>query len=84
MAWYKYSQFLQVSASNEYDKAYSPGQLVPFSGIYRCEGCGREIACNQGQPFPPQNHHQHPGTLLTGIKPITWRLIVFADGTPKD
>jgi hypothetical protein len=79
MAWYKYGQFLQVSASGEYDKVFAPGALVPHSGIYRCDGCGREIACNANNPFPPQNHHQH-GIMAP---PILWRLIVFADGTPK-
>lgn len=74
MAWYKQGQFLQYSTSTEYDKVYSPGQFVPHSGIYRCDGCGDEIACNKHTIFPPQNHHQH--SPING--PILWRLIVFA------
>jgi hypothetical protein len=59
--------------SAEIDKTYSPGQIVPHSGIYSCTGCDKEIAANHGDPFPPQNHHQH--TLLSGA--IRWKLIVW-------
>jgi len=49
---------------------YAIGATVPVSGIYRCTGCGDEITSNQGQPFPPQNTHQHNST--TGIG---WKLV---------
>jgi len=79
MALYKYAQNLGQSKDDIFDNVYSPGALVPRSGIYRCTGCGREAACNQGDPLPPQNHHQHtPATA-----PIRWKLIVFADHRPK-
>ena len=58
---------------------YKPGQAVVHSGIYRCTGCGDEIASNKGTVFPPQNHHQHPpGTALVPAKPIEWQLLVFS------
>ncbi|MNG84897.1 hypothetical protein D3C76_391000 [compost metagenome] len=59
-------------SATAWTNTYRPGQEVPTSGIYRCLGCGSEIASNQGTPFPPQNHHQHrqPGVG------ITWQLIV--------
>jgi hypothetical protein len=53
---------------------YHPGDEVPTSGIYRCAGCGQEDCCNSGDPFPPQNHHQH--TAAQGK--IRWRLNVRA------
>lgn len=59
MAIYKRPAELATSTSEAFDKEYSPGSTVPHSGIYRCLGCGREIASNAGDPFPPQNHHQH-------------------------
>lgn len=50
---------------------YKPADKVPVSGIYRCEGCGDEITSNAGDPFPPQNRHQHQNQAA-----IIWRLIV--------
>jgi hypothetical protein len=79
MAWYKNVNVLKQSNSDAYDKLHSPGSTVPHSGIYRCQGCGREIASNGGDPFPPQNHHQH----ATAQGTIRWRLIVFADHESK-
>jgi hypothetical protein len=79
VAWYKYGHFLQQSTTNAYDVEYQPGQITPHSGIYRCMGCGREDVSEKGNPFPPQNHHQH--TLAQGF--IRWRLIVYSDGEPK-
>ena len=74
MALYKYSQVLGTSTDGAFDVLNSPGATTPNSGIYRCEGCGREIAANAGNPLPPQNHHQHNGSQGT----IRWRLIVYA------
>ncbi len=79
MAWYKYDAYLKKSNSDAYDTDYTPGTSAPHSGIYRCMGCAKEVASNQGQPLPPQNHHQHS----TGQGSIRWRLIVFADHEGK-
>jgi hypothetical protein len=73
MALYKYQQFIQASQDPAFDQIYSPGQAPPHSGIYRCEGCGDEVAANAGNPLPPQNHHQHS----TQQGSIRWRLTVF-------
>ncbi len=72
MALYKYSSLLQVSDHQAFDTIHNPGALVPYSGVYRCEGCGHEIAEVRGRPLPPQNHHQH--TFAQGA--IRWRLVV--------
>lgn len=79
MAIYKYAEFLQKSNEAVYDSIYKPGQAAPYSGIYRCEGCGREVASNEGEPLPPQNHHQH--SLHQGA--VRWRLVVYADHRVK-
>ncbi|HGO5857223.1 TPA: hypothetical protein ACK3JJ_001878 [Mannheimia haemolytica] len=50
---------------------YSPGKVVPTSGIYRCIYCGNEVACNKGDPFPPQNKSQH-----NSCSDIKWELII--------
>jgi len=72
MAWYKYSTFLTPKTNDEFDKLNAPGSSVSWSGIYRCEGCGREVVHTEGKPLPPQNHHQHTSAQGT----IRWRLIV--------
>jgi hypothetical protein len=74
MALYKNSGYLNTSTSDEFDKVYKPGDNTPHSGIYRCEGCAKEIAANEGNSLPPQNHHQH--TSAQGA--IRWRMIVYA------
>lgn len=79
MASYKYAAFLAKNEDGSFDRIHGPGQQVPFSGIYRCVGCGREIAANYPEPLPPQNHHQH--TREQG--PIQWRMAVWADHNPK-
>ena len=74
MSWYIGSSTLtKVDGKGEWWKnTYKPKDTVPVSGIFRCIGCGREITSNEGDPFPPQNHHQH--TTLQGD--IRWKLNV--------
>lgn len=71
MALYKYSQYLDHSSHQAFDQIHRPGETTPFSGIYRCEGCGKNEVSVAGRPLPPQNHHQH--TMSQGA--IRWRLI---------
>lgn len=72
MAYYKYGQFLTQQHGGEFDAVHSPGQTTPFSGVYRCEGCGLSITSVHLHPLPPQNHHQHNNTVV----PIRWKLVV--------
>lgn len=72
MAIYKYPNFLQQSAHAAYDQVHKAADIAPYSGIYRCEGCGENAVSTHGNPLPPQNHHQH--TANQGA--IRWRLIV--------
>lgn len=74
MAWYQDATRLKQITNSVFDSEHTPGQMVPHSGIYRCKGCNKEIAANLGDPFPPQNHHQH--NLLQG--PVRWQLLVWA------
>lgn len=76
MAWYKNKNYLSENTHANFDKLYSPGGTPPSddSGIFRCEGCGKEIAHTQGTKLPPQNHHQH--TKEQGE--VRWRMIVCA------
>jgi hypothetical protein len=79
MAWYKYDQYLTKSDSGDFDKEHTPGTEAPFSGIYRCMGCGSEVASNQKEPLPSQNHSQHS----TSQGSIRWKLVVYADHKQK-
>ena len=71
-ALYKYVQFLKKSEHEAFDVVHEASVITPYSGIYRCEGCGHCIASVNPHPLPPQNHHQH--TSQQGR--IRWRLIV--------
>ena len=72
MALYKYDQLFKKLDNAEFDKLYPPAAYTPWSGIYRCEGCGKEAVSTHTHPLPPQNHHQH--TVVQGN--IRWRLVV--------
>jgi hypothetical protein len=74
MAAYKNADFFTQQTGPAFDFLHKPGMPVPVSGIYKCSGCGDEIACNKGDPFPPQNHHQHRDPRMF----IRWRLIAAA------
>jgi len=79
MAIYNHSSYLTQIDDKAFTVDHSPGQEPPYSGIYRCMGCGREIVAEESRTFPPQNHHQH--TSAQGS--IRWRLIVYADHKAK-
>jgi hypothetical protein len=72
MAYYKYSQILKRLDSKEFDVIREPGTLAGWSGIYRCEGCGKEVVSTAGHHLPPQNHHQHTSSQGS----IRWRIVV--------
>jgi len=76
MAWYKNDANVVKATGEEavWSTDNKPGSLVPKSGIYRCRNCGKEVTCNEGDPFPPQNHHQHPQ-----VGAVLWRLIVWTN-----
>lgn len=74
MAWFIDAKKVQLSVRDDlphWKARHKPGQTVPNSGIYSCTVCGKEAACNESDPFPPQNHHQHPQS-----QSIEWKLIV--------
>lgn len=75
MALYKNADFVLKSQHEAFDAEHKPGDVVSLSGIYRCTGCGDEIAANKNNPLPPQNHHQH--NQAQGL--IRWKLLVFAE-----
>jgi hypothetical protein len=79
MAFFKYQQLLAASNHEAFDQLHNPGAATPYSGIYRCEGCGHEVTSVHSHPLPPQNHHQH----TAGQGAIRWRLVVCDQGKPS-
>ena len=77
MALYKYDVYLECHESEAFDRLHGPGDVTPHSGIYRCEGCGLEIASSIGYPLPSQNISQHDPAIHGAIR---WRMIVHAQG----
>lgn len=77
MAWYVDDTHLIKSDGNKewWKTLYGPADQVPVSGLYKCQGCKREITSNKGDLFPPQNKHQH----AQGQGAIRWKLIVRTD-----
>lgn len=75
MAFYQDPNVLLPMAHDVFNASYGPGHVVPHSGIYKCTGCGKEIAANAGDPLPPQNRHQH--NVLHG--PVNWKLVVWSE-----
>lgn len=78
MALYKFDDRIRKSTHKAFDDLHQPGDIAPYSGIYQCENCSRENACNHGDPLPPQNHAQHSSS-----KKIVWRLIVGTEDHSK-
>jgi hypothetical protein len=56
-----------------WEKIWKPGETPDYAGIYRCQGCGDEIASNKNVQLPTQNHRQHS----TSQGAIRWKLLVL-------
>lgn len=74
MAAYKYLGNFAKNEGGAFDEELPPGFRLKISGIYRCTGCGDEIAANKGDPLPAQNRHQHKNPSV----PIRWQLVAAA------
>lgn len=79
MATYQDKTELTHKVDPAFDNTYRPGTITPHSGIYICINCRDEIASNQGNPLPTQNHRQHPDPN----KAIIWRLLVRTQNGPQ-
>ena len=77
MALFKYSNFLRQSKNASFDLPLQPSAFVPCGGIYRCTGCGTEIALEAIGIFPDRGHHKHD----PGQGAIQWQLVVATHST---
>jgi hypothetical protein len=73
MALYQDTTNVTQHKDPAFGSLHGPGDRAPFTGIYRCAGCGHEIVSAYGNPLPSGNHSKHPA----GQK-IQWQLIVYA------
>jgi hypothetical protein len=71
MAVCKDWSFFEHSNSSAFDTIFSAGSFTPYSGIYRCEGCGQNSVSTEGMPLPARGHHGHQSSQGT----VRWRLI---------
>ena len=81
MSWFIDTSVVYKGAdgNQHWKDVYGPADEVPRSGIYRCLGCKKEVTCNRGDKFPPQNHHQH--SPQQGA--IKWKLNVLTNTEGK-
>lgn len=73
MALFKHPLYVRLATDSFFDETYAPGSTAPYPGIYRCTGCGDEIAIAGGNVLPPQNHRQHDPELGK----TAWQLLVL-------
>jgi hypothetical protein len=72
MARFKYPNYLSQTKHGSFDLTLQPSSFVPCGGIYRCTGCGTEIALEGVGLFPDRGHHKHEPRQ----GPIAWQLVV--------
>lgn len=77
MAIYKYNNDVSQSTHDAFDIVYKPGEMTPYSGVYRCQSCAVEIVSEQARTFPPTRAcRDHNPKAVGGT--ITWRMVVYA------
>jgi hypothetical protein len=74
LALYKYPNYLNVSKSSSFDQVLPAGLHIPSGGIYRCVGCGNEIAQGANTVLPDRQHHVHKPAQGE----VRWQLVIAA------
>lgn len=77
---YKNAAFFNALPNDpNFDLAYTPGYITPYSGIYRCVSCGYEVVSTHGHPLPPTlvcTNHSTAWRCNHG--PVRWQLVAAA------
>lgn len=79
------SYFCQIPSDGNFDVIYAPGQITPFSGIYRCASCGFECASTYSHPLPPETscmNHSPRWPNQHGL--VRWQLAAAAIHVKKN
>lgn len=74
LALYKYPNYLNLSKNSSFDQVLPAGLHIPSAGIYRCQGCGNEVAQEANTVLPDRQHHAH--TPAQGD--VRWQLVIAA------
>ena len=77
MALYKYQNYLSLTKSKSFDVPLQPSAFVPCGGIYKCTGCGTEVALEGIGLLPDRSHHPHSPRQGE----IQWQLIIATEAT---
>jgi hypothetical protein len=72
LALYKYQNYLAMSKNTSFDQVLPAGLHIPSGGIYRCVGCGNEVALEANNVLPDRSHHPHN----PGQGEVRWQLII--------
>jgi hypothetical protein len=72
LALYKYPNYLAVSKNSSFDQVLPAGLHIPSGGIYRCVGCGNEVAQEANTVLPDRQHHAH----APAQGEVRWQLII--------
>lgn len=75
LAIYKYPNYLKISKNTSFDQVLPAGLHIPSAGIYRCVGCGNEVALEANTVLPDRQHHPH--TAAQGV--VRWQLIIATE-----
>jgi hypothetical protein len=75
VALYKRKPYILESDLTAFEVRYAPAARVANPGIYRCLGCGEEVAVAKGHQVPRPEQHEH----AAGDGKAEWQLIVFAE-----
>jgi hypothetical protein len=77
LALYKYSNYLRPSKNSSFDQVLPAGLHIPSGGIYRCVGCGNEIAQEGNTVLPDRQHHPHN----PGQGDVRWQLVLATESS---
>ncbi len=75
MALYQQTAHVKQMTHPAFNAEHKPGAKAPQAGIYRCKGCGHEIAIAGDHVLPPQPHPTHSQEMGS----IIWQLLVAAE-----
>jgi hypothetical protein len=74
VALYKYRNYLTLSKNGAFDQVLPAGLHIPSAGIYRCVGCGNEVAQGGNSVLPDRAHHAHKPAQGE----VRWQLVILA------